>query len=180
MSQGSGAWEQGSEAPRNKRTWLWVLAGAFVLFMFVAIGGLFFAISFFRDSMQVTENVTDIVAVNEFDAVYAKYAGQQPLIQLVDDRPQLVADRASRTPATQPLTTLRVVAFDRGDGEMVQFSLPFWLLRMRSDPVRLSAYQQGWDDRGLSFRIEDIEKHGPGIIVDVKEHIGGRLLIWAE
>lgn len=63
---------------------------------------------------------------------------------------------------------------------MVQFSLPFWLLRMRSDPVRLSAYQQGWDDRGLSFRIEDIEKHGPGIIVDVKEHIGGRLLIWAE
>lgn len=75
MSQGSWAWEQGSEAPRKKRTWLWVLAGAFVLFMFVAIGGLFFAISFFRDSMQLTENVTDIVAVNEFDAVYAKYPG---------------------------------------------------------------------------------------------------------
>ena len=38
---------------------------------------------------------------------------------------------------------------------------------MKSGPIRISAYQQGWDDRGVSFRVEDIEKHGPGIIVDV-------------
>ena len=60
------------------------------------------------------------------------------------------------------------------------FSLPFWLLRMKSGPIRISAYQQGWDDRGVSFRIEDIEKHGPGIIVDHTERDEGRVLIWAE
>jgi hypothetical protein len=168
------------EAPKKKRTWLWVVAGLFVLFVFVAIGALFFAVSFFRENLQVSENVAEGTASSEFDAVYAKFPGQKPLIQLVDDKPQLVAERASQSPSSKPLTTLHVLAFDRGDEEMAKFSLPFWLLRMKSGPIRLSAYQQGWDDRGVSFRVEDIEKHGPGIIVDVTERREGRLLIWAE
>ena len=60
------------------------------------------------------------------------------------------------------------------------FTLPFWVLRLKSGPIRISAYQQGWDDRGVSFRIEDIERHGPGIIVDASEPGEGRVLIWAE
>ncbi len=168
------------EAPKKKRTWLWILAGAFALFVFVAIGGLIFAISFFRENMQVTRDVAESTATREFDAVLAKYPGQKPLIQLVDDRPQLVADRASQSPSTQSLTTLHVLAFDSSSEEMVRFSLPFWLLRMKSGPIRLSAYQQGWDDRGVSFNVTDIEKAGPGIIIDAKERREGRVLIWAE
>lgn len=168
------------EAPKKKRTWLWILAGAFVLFVFVAIGGLIFAISFFRENMQVTRDVAESTATREFDAVLAKYPGQKPLIQLVDDRPQLVADRASQSPSTQSLTMLHVLAFDSSSEEMVRFSLPFWLLRMKSGPIRLSAYQQGWDDRGVSFNVTDIEKAGPGIIIDATERREGRVLIWAE
>ncbi|MEY4095101.1 MAG: hypothetical protein RLZZ53_2300 [Acidobacteriota bacterium] len=167
------------EAPKKKRTWLWVLGGVFVLFVFVAIGGLFFAISFFRDNMQVTRDVTESKAVSEFDAVYSKYPGQTPLIQLVNDRPQLVADRAGKGSGSQ-VTTLHVLAFDSNSEEMVRFSLPFWLLRMKSGPIRLSAYQQGWDDRGVSFDIADIEKAGPGIVIDAKERREGRLLVWTE
>ncbi|MFM8532184.1 MAG: hypothetical protein ACKOEC_01090 [Acidimicrobiia bacterium] len=167
------------DAPKKKRTWLWILGGVFVLFVFVAIGGIIFAISFFRDNMQVTRDVTESKAVSEFDAVYSKYPGQSPLIQLVNDRPQLVAERAGTASGT-PLTTLQVLAFDSNSGEMVRFSLPFWLLRMKSGPIRLSAYQQGWDDRGVSFDIADIEKAGPGIIIDAKERREGRLLVWAE
>lgn len=168
------------EAPKKKRTWLWILAGAFVLFVFVAIGGLIFAISFFRENMQVTRDVAESTATREFDAVLAKYPGQKPLIQLVDDRPQLVADRASQSPSTQSLTTLHVLAFDSNSEEMVRFSLPFWLLRLKAGPIRLSAYQQGWDDRGVSFNVTDIEKAGPGIIIDATERRDGRVLIWAE
>jgi len=91
-----------------------------------------------------------------------------------------VAERASQTPAQTSLTTLHVLAFDQDEGQTVSFSLPFWVLRMKSGPIRISAYHQGWDDRGVSFRIEDIEKHGPGIIVDAMERSEGRVLIWAE
>jgi hypothetical protein len=72
------------------------------------------------------------------------------------------------------------MAFDVDEGRLVNFSLPFWILRMKSGPIRISAYQQGWDDRGVSFRVEDLEKHGPGIIVDITEGNEGRVIIWAE
>jgi hypothetical protein len=73
-----------------------------------------------------------------------------------------------------------VMAWDDEEGQLVAFSLPFWLLRMKSGPIRLSAYSQGWDDRGVSFRIEDLERHGPGLVLDVQERREGRVLIWAE
>ena len=166
-------------APKKKRTWLWIVLGVFVFLGVVAAGGIIVAVSFFRENLNVSRNVSDNSAASEFDAVYARFPGQQPLIQLVDGRPQLVSERA--TPAgSKQLTTLHVLAFDRDDEEMATFSLPFWLLRMKSGPIRLSAYEQGWDDRGVSFSVEDIEKHGPGIIVDVKERREGRMMIWAE
>jgi hypothetical protein len=32
----------------------------------------------------------------------------------------------------------------------------------------------------VSFRVEDIEKHGPGIIADVTRAGEGRVILWAE
>ena len=118
--------------------------------------------------------------MQQFDEVRNRFPGQQPLIQLVDGKPQFVSERATQAPAQTTLSTLHVIAFDVDEGNLVNFSLPFWLLRMKSGPIRLSAYQQGWDDRGVSFRVEDIEKHGPGIIVDTARPGEGRVIIWAE
>ena len=165
--------------PKKKRTWIWVVAGIFVLLFFVAIGGIFVAVSFFRQNLNVTQTAED-AAMKQFDEVRNRFPGQQPLIQLVDDKPQYVEERARQSASQKPLTTLHVIAFDRDEGNLVTFSLPFWLLRMKSGPIRISAYQQGWDDRGVSFSVADIEKHGPGIIVDAAERGEGRVIIWAE
>lgn len=176
--QGSGFGDQGQV--RKKRSWIPIVIGVLVLLCFIAVGGIIFAVSFFRENMQVTQNVTAGTAGNEFDAIRAKFPGQQPLVQMIDDRPQLVPERASRGGTAQSLTTLHVLAFDRNSEEMVRFSLPFWLLRMKSGPIRLSAYSQGWDDRGVSFDVKDIEKAGPGIVIDVNREREGRMLIWVE
>jgi hypothetical protein len=166
--------------PKPRRRWIWVVLGVVFVLFCIAVGGVIFAVSYFRENMQVTRDVTASSATNEFDAVRAKFPGQQPLIQLVDDRPQLTAERATQSGNGQPLNRLHVLAFDQDSDEMVKFSLPFWLLRMKSGPIRLSAYQQGWDDRGVSFDVKDIEKRGPGIVVDVTEPKEGRVLIWVE
>jgi len=170
----------GDAPQKKKRTWIWVVLGVFIFLFFVAIGGVFVAVSFFRQNFEVTENISESSAESEFEAIRAKFPNQQPLIQMQDGRPQYVAERATQTGDGKPLNTLHIIAFDRDEGKVVNFSLPFWILRMKSGPIRISAYQQGWDDRGVSFRVEDIEKHGPGIIVDHKERDEGRVLIWAE
>ena len=166
------------EAPKKKRTWIWIILGVFVFFGMIFVGGIIVAVSFFRQSFDITENVSASTVSPEFDAIYAKFPGQQPLIQLVDGTPQLVTERATKSGNGQ-LTTLHVLAYSSDEENLAKMALPFWLLRMKSGPIRLSAYSQGWDDRGVSFRVEDIEKHGPGIVVDVKRS-EGRMLIWAE
>jgi hypothetical protein len=168
------------QAPPKKRTWLWVLLGVCLLIVVIGAGGLFFAVSFFRQAMNVTD-ATQASADTQFESVRAKFAGQQPLIQLVDGKPEYIAERAT-APAAEGtrLTTMHAMAWDDDEGKLVTFALPFWLLRLKSGPIRLSAYSQGWDDRGVSFRIEDIEKHGPGLLLDVSEPNEGRVLIWAE
>ena len=168
------------DAPQpKKRKWLAIILGVLFVFGMLAVGCVVVTVSFFRQNMEITET-SEEAAMRELDEVRAKFPGQQPLIQLVDGKPQLVAERASQTPTQTTLKTLHVVAFDSDEGNLVNLSIPFWLLRMKSGPIRLSAYRQGWDDRGVSFRIEDLEKHGPGIIADVTQAGEGRVVIWAE
>jgi len=163
----------------KKRKWIAIVLGVLFVFGMLAVGCVVAAVSFFRQNMEITET-SEEAAMRQLDEVRAKFPGQQPLIQLVDGRPQLVAERASQAPAKTTLSTMHVIAFDTDEGNLVNVSLPMWLLRMKSGPIRISAYRQGWDDRGVSFRLEDIEKHGPGIIVDVTQAGEGRVVIWAE
>ena len=58
--------------------------------------------------------------------------------------------------------------------------VPFWLLRLKSGPIAFSSYANGFDDRGVKLSVADIERRGPGIVLDVSEPNEGRVLIWAE
>lgn len=166
-------------APPKRRTWVWVVVGVLFVLLVLAIGGVVFTVAFFRQSMTVTD-MSPTSADSQFEAVRGKFAGQQPLIRMVDGQAQYDADRAATSPSPKPLQTMHVMAWDDDEEKLVTFALPFWLLRLKSGPIRLSAYSQGWDDRGVSFRVEDIERHGPGLLLDVNEKSEGRVIIWVE
>ena len=167
------------ELPKKKRSWVPIVLGVLALGFVLTVGGCFVAISFLRQQVNVTETNAG-GAESEFEKVRARFAGQKPLFQMVDGKPQLVADRATGAPPPPALKSMHVMAWDDDEGRLVTFSIPFWLLRLKSGPIHLSAYSQGWDDRGVSFRVEDLEKHGPGLLLDVNEADEGRVLIWAE
>ena len=166
----------GEAPPKKKRTWLWVILGVFLLLTVLSVGCVVGAVLFFRQSFDV-QSTSEQSAMQQLDEVRAKFPGQQPLIQMVDGKTQIVERPGA---AAAPLTTLHVRAFDSDDENLVNFSLPWWLVRMRSGPIRISAMRDGFDDRGLSFRVEDIEKAGPGIIADINREREGRVVIWVE
>jgi hypothetical protein len=165
--------------PAKKRRWIPIVLGVLFVLVVLAIGGVIFTVSFLRQNMTISE-MSVASAEDEFDKVRARFGGQQPLIQMIDGRPQYVAERATSSSPAGPLKSMHVMAWDDEELKLVTFSLPFWLLRMKSGPIQLSAYSQGWDDRGVSFRVEDLEKHGPGLLLDVNEPNEGRVIIWAE
>lgn len=164
----------------KQRKWVPIVIGVVFVLLVLAIGGIIFTISFVRQAMTVTE-ISPSSANDQFAAVLAKFPGQQPLLQFVDGHPQYVPERAAgRNPSATPLKTMHVMAWDDDEQSLVTFSLPFWLLRLKSGPIQLSAYSQGWDDRGVSFRIEDLENYGPGLLMDLSEATQGRVVIWVE
>ena len=168
------------EQPQKKRRWIPIVIGILFLGFVVTLGGCFFVVSLFRQNMSIAP-MSASSADDEFAKLRARFAGQQPLIEFVDGRPQYLGDRATpKSPSSAPLKSMHVMAWDDDEEQLVRFSLPFWLLRMKSGPIRLNDYSQGWDDRGVSFRVEDLEKHGPGLLMDLSERNEGRVIIWME
>lgn len=165
-------------APRKRYTWVWILVGILVLGLIVVVGGITFTALWFRQNMNITA-VSETSAASEFEAVRAKFAGQQPLFEVRDGRPQLVEERRGKN-STAQLTTMHIMAWDSDEGQLVRFSLPFWLLRLKSGPIRIGSYANGWDDSQVRFTMEDLERSGPGLIIDATQRREGRVIVWVE
>jgi len=165
--------------PRKKRTWIWIVVGVFAFLFVLAIGSAVFTAYWLGNHMEIVET-PPADAAKAFEEARAKFPGQQPLLEFQDGEPRTVANTA--TPSSVKLTTLHILAFDEseGDGRLVRVDVPFWLLRLKSGPISLSSYADGFDDRRVKMTVEDIERRGPGIVLDIKEPNEGRVLIWAE
>jgi hypothetical protein len=166
----------------KKRRWVVVAFGIAVVLVFVGIGAIVGVTVWFQQNMQV-QGSTERDAQSEFEAVRKKFGGREPLLELRSGVAQYTAAaataRASAGERAQ-LDRLHVLVWDPQDGELSRISLPFWLLRMKSDPIRLGSYASGLDEGGVDLRPEDIEKYGAGVILDTALEQGHRVLLWAQ
>jgi hypothetical protein len=163
----------------NRRRWVLVAFGVVILIIFIGIGAIFAVTAWFQQNLQV-DTRTAGEADQEFAAVLAEFPGKTPLLELRDGRAQFTAGHDKLTAvAPARLETLYVLAWDADEERLARFSVPFWLIRMKSTPFRVSAYASGLDDR-IQVRAEDIERYGPGIILDTKSPSGDHVLLWAR
>jgi hypothetical protein len=85
-----------------------------------------------------------------------------------------------------PVSHLNLLAWDPGERKMVRVSVPLWLLRGAEreidwDDVDFEGGRRDrerWRRRMGKLRWEDIERAGPGILMEVTEDEGDRVLIW--
>ena len=161
------------------RRWVVIVFGVFVVVVFVGIGAIIGITAWFQQNLEV-KTLTSTEAETEFDAVRKRFAGRAPLIELHNGRPAYTAERASMPQSSAKLQTLHVLAFEPDKRHLARISLPFWLLRLKSDPIRFGSYASGLDDEGVNLRPEDVENYGPGIIIDTVTPNGERVMLWAE
>lgn len=85
-----------------------------------------------------------------------------------------------------PAHQLNVLVFDPKDRELVRVSLPMWLVRKAE---RHGDWDLDLDDarrerakRSLKrhLRLEDIERAGLGILLEVEEDDGEQVLVWLQ
>jgi hypothetical protein len=81
---------------------------------------------------------------------------------------------------------LNVLAWDPSDREMVRVSVPLWLVRTAERDIDWDEMEgdehdrERWRRRMGKLRWEDIERAGPGILMEVTEDEGDRVLVWLK
>jgi len=89
-------------------------------------------------------------------------------------------ERANAPASNTGITTLHVIAWDSDERRLAKFDIPWWMLRLKSGTISFGSYASGLDDAGVKLSPRDIERHGPGILLDFTERREGRVLVWAE
>jgi hypothetical protein len=164
----------------KRRNWLWIIFGVCIVLVFIGIGAVIATTAWVQQNLTVTET-TESTAQEEFDTVRARYSNRPPLLELRNGRPAYTGGAAPASPGTAAtLEHLHVLVWDPDEGKLASFAIPFWLLRLKSGPIQFSSYASGMDDEGVHLSPEDIEKHGPGIILDTTSPKGERVLLWAQ
>ncbi|MGE0042107.1 MAG: hypothetical protein AB7H88_13490 [Vicinamibacterales bacterium] len=159
----------------TRRKWVPIAIGVAILLVFLAIGGVIFVTSYVRENLQVA-STNRSAADAAFDEVRRQFPGQAPLLRLDEGGAHYTREEVANPPEIE---RVHVLAWDPREEKLARFSLPFWFLRLKSGPIAFSGYAAGLDNE-VSIRPEDIQKHGPGLIIDGTMPDGARVLIWAQ
>jgi hypothetical protein len=109
------------------------------------------------------------------------------LVEIRHVEDPLPAFREARAEASRiqgrpgPAHRVNVLVFDEGDRKLVRVSLPLWLVRKIDKDGEIDLGGEAGDlAEGIRprLRLEDVEKAGLGILVEVEEDGGDQVLVW--
>ena len=159
----------------TKKTWVSILIAVFLVAGLAAIG--LVAGSAYWISRHVSTQVTPTASAEaEFARERARFAGQQPIVEFSgdSDNPSVRRSPTIATDRTQnvELQALHARVYDPDDGKLVRADIPFWLIRFGKSLSFMSELG--------SLKLEDLERHGPGLIVSGRTDEGQQILVWID
>lgn len=166
-----------------RKTWISVLIASVIIVAVLAVAAVGGTVFFFYRHINARFVPPD-AADTEFAQARARFAGQQPLIEIRHDDEPIIHKELLKMSAAgdKPLESLRVLAYDTHATKLVRVSIPFWLLRLA--PSRHLSFL---NDNGIDFdsdrvhlTLEDLERRGPGLLLDQADRRGSQVLVWTE
>ncbi|HZT75364.1 MAG TPA: hypothetical protein VFA27_01805 [Vicinamibacterales bacterium] len=129
---------------------------------------------------HISARVTSEERANEtFEQTRARFAGQQPLVEMSrGDEPTI----HHPTGPPHDVQALHALAYNETSGKLTHVDVPGWLLRLMSGGgrIRIANMDAFGDEDTAKLTLEDLERHGPGLVIDVRRHHGSQLLVWTE
>jgi hypothetical protein len=141
------------------------------------------AVFFFQHHQS--ERVSAQAAEAEFQRLRFRFADQRPLLDMHERRP--VADVGS-TQTRAPLHSFNTIIFDtRGGERLVRITVPYRFARLfgRGRGFRWLGELTFLDDtefdpEPIQLSLAQVERHGPGLMVDYRHPSGGQFIAWVE
>jgi len=160
------------------RRWAPIVFGVTVFVVFVVISVVVLGVAWFRQHLDV-EAASSEHATTAFAEVRQRFTGKPPLLEMHGSAVARSNPPAEDAPRAT-LTTLHVLAWEAKEARLARFDIPFWLLRLKETPIRFGTYASGLDELKISLTASEIERYGPGIIVDIEREGRDRALLWVE
>ena len=160
------------------KTWIWIFVGLFAMGV-VGLVAMVGAGLWFAKSHIDIRSTPPTAARSEFQSIREQFASQKPLIEL-DERGNFLRANTNRPNGDRRPESLYVMAFNPHDGRIVRVSVPFWLLRFKTQG-RITINGRGdLDLEDMHLTVEDLERFGPTLILDHKDRDGERVLVWSQ
>jgi hypothetical protein len=165
---------------KARKTWISIVVAAVIIIGLLAVtivgGTAFFIYSHVNAKLIPQES-----AEQEFTIARARFSNQQPLIELTaDDEP--VLHRKSSAPRHE-IQSLHALVYDGRAHKLTHLDIPGWLLKLMSagGRIRIANLDVLDDDTSGRVTLEDLERHGPGLVLDLKRARGSQqILLWTE
>jgi hypothetical protein len=158
------------------RTWVKVTIGGAIIavagFLALAGTGAYFA---FRH--METRPSTEADAKREIDAVRTRFQGRQPLLELINPKAGDIRVNRLAHPEGRRSETVFIVSWDPDDGSRMRMDLPIWLMRFSSVNI---LSRLGIAPSKYRLTVDDLQRYGPGIVLDYRQPQGQHVLIWME
>lgn len=162
--------------------WRWVGTLALVLGGIAVAGILFSAVLFSRWSEIRT--LSPEQADRAFAEALAGAGGGPPYLEISPAGAVLVRRELER-PEPVKLRTLHLLAWEPDAARMLRIGFPFWFVRAKmTETLNLgtltSALAHDWERLDLRVSERDLERLGPGLVLDQRLQDGARILLWTE
>lgn len=120
---------------------------------------------------------TEAAASKDFEAIRLRFGERPHLIQVVDAGKRDFKINRPEQPAGRRISTLHVLTWSQEDGEVFQTEIPIWLMRFNMVNV---LSQLGVTPERFRLTVQDLERYGPGVVIDYRKPGENRVLIWVE
>lgn len=170
----------------NTKKTVFAILGAILLIVIILIVSAVGGLAYFVRTHMHAQQTTSETAREEIDQVRARFAGQSPMIERRagtddDDDDRFMVHRPVETARRADLQSLRAIAYDPREHRIMHVSVPFWLLRLM--PTRNGFRFPNDSDVDLGrthLTLDDLERHGPGLILDAHDQRGSEVIVWVE
>jgi hypothetical protein len=166
---------------KRTKTWLSIVVAILAVLVMggvaIVAGSVYFVYSHVRQAPA-----EEMQAGDRFAQVREQMANQQPLLE-ISDRDELVVHSAAEAPPSGGrVNTLRAMVYDPREERIVDVDIPFWLLRIMPSGRFSFMNRSGidFDSDRIRVTVEDLEKRGPGLVLDHRDRRGARVLVWTE
>jgi hypothetical protein len=165
------------------KKWVPIVAGIVVFVVIVGLGLIAGLVYMVTRQVNVQTVASQAAGEEEFNRQRGAFAGQQAFIELPepDSDSDPVVHREMASHPTGQVHVLHVWIWVPHDRKLVRLNLPMWALRLTGNgPIHLQTGEREFHDMGLKVTAEEIDRRGPGLVLEHTGRRGERLLVWSE